>query len=212
VVIRPYQEADRDSVFAIAADTAFFGDPVEAYMEDRSLFCDLLYRYYTIFERDLGLVVDDGEGVSGFLLGCGDSRAVRARWLRAILPGVLGRLVRGKYQIGPRTRRFGLATARATLRHGRPHADLACYPAHLHMNLLPSTRGQGLGRQLLEAYLQQLRTRGVPGVHLNTTDFNVAACHLYERVGFELLDARATTAWKNLIATPVENRCYGLRL
>jgi GNAT superfamily N-acetyltransferase len=212
MVIRAYRDADRDAVFAIAASTAFFGEPVEAYMEDRSLFCDLLYRYYTVFERDLGLVVDDGETVTGFLLGCRDSRAVRARWLRTILPGVLGRLVRGQYDIGPRTRRFALATMRATLRHGRPHADLARYPAHLHMNLLPSTRGQGLGRRLLEAYLQQLGALGVPGVHLNTTDFNVAACHLYEKVGFALLDARPATAWKELIATPVENRCYGLRL
>ena len=40
VKIKPYQQSDRDDVFCIAADTAFFGEPVEAFLDDRRLFCD----------------------------------------------------------------------------------------------------------------------------------------------------------------------------
>lgn len=209
--IRPYQDADRAGLFAVAADTAFFGEPVEAYLDDRQLFCELLYLYYPLFEPDLATVVDDG-AVAGFLVGCRDTRRLRGRWLRSILPGVLGRLLLGRYRIGRRTWRTWTATARSTIRHGRPHADLSRYPAHLHINLLARTRGHGLGRRLMERYLAQLRALEVPGVHLNTTDHNVAACRLYEKLGFELLDARPTTAWEDLLNEPVENRCYGLRL
>lgn len=38
--IRPYYPNDRDALFRIAGDTAFFGNPIEAYMEDRRLFLD----------------------------------------------------------------------------------------------------------------------------------------------------------------------------
>lgn len=37
VNIKLYQERDRQSVYKIAADTAFFGDPVETYLHDRQL-------------------------------------------------------------------------------------------------------------------------------------------------------------------------------
>lgn len=210
--IRPYQDADQAGVFAVAADTAFFGEPVEAYMEDRKLFGDLVYRYYTAFESELGTVVEDDARIVGFLLGCSDTRLLRRRWLRAILPGVIGRLLLGRYRIGRRTWRSWTATARSTLRYGRPRLDLDRYPAHLHINLLADTRGHGLGRRLLERYLDQLRALGVPGVHLNTTDRNVAACGLYEKAGFALLEARPTTAWEGFLSGPVANRCYGLSL
>ena len=71
-------------------------------------------------------------------------------------------------------------------------------------------RGQGIGQCLIEHYLDQLRGLDVPGVHLHTTSHNKAACRLYEKVGFQLLDARPTRAWRHLVDVPVENRCYGL--
>jgi ribosomal protein S18 acetylase RimI-like enzyme len=64
----------------------------------------------------------------------------------------------------------------------------------------------------MTAYLDQLRELGVPGVFLDTTDINAAACRLYESLGFTLLDKRQTTVWREVIAGPVENRSYGLKL
>jgi|GEM_PF-6853184 len=50
---------------------------------------------------------------------------------------------------------------------------------HLRLLVLAAGwRGQGLGRQLLSAYLEQLRALEMPGVHLSTTSLNAAACHL----------------------------------
>jgi hypothetical protein len=52
LLIRPYQPKDRESVFRIAADTAFFGAPIEAYMEDRNVFLDAFYAYYIDLEPE----------------------------------------------------------------------------------------------------------------------------------------------------------------
>jgi RimJ/RimL family protein N-acetyltransferase len=64
----------------------------------------------------------------------------------------------------------------------------------------------------MTAYLEQISEMGVPGVFLDTTDFNEAACRLYEAIGFKLLDRRQTLVWREVIDRPVENRSYGLKL
>lgn len=211
LMVRRYSQADRAAVHRIAADTAFFGQPVEAFVEDRQLFCDLFFRYYTDWEPEHGWVSCVDEEVVGFLMGCVDSVKYR-RWSRRILPKVAWRMVRGDYRIGPRTQRYLRASIRAWLGRENPPVDLTAYPAHLHVNVDARWRGHGGGRRLLEAYLEQLRQLRVPGVHLYTTSLNEAACRLYVRTGFRLVAARRTHFWDGWVDQPVENRCYGLRL
>ncbi len=50
LTIRPFRPADTQGLYRVADDTAFFGRPVEAYLDDRKLFCDLVYRYYPVYE------------------------------------------------------------------------------------------------------------------------------------------------------------------
>jgi ribosomal protein S18 acetylase RimI-like enzyme len=64
----------------------------------------------------------------------------------------------------------------------------------------------------METYLEQLRQQSVRGVHLETTNMNVAACHLYEKIGFRLLGAHINRYWSKRLGQRVENRRYGYRL
>ena len=48
----------------------------------------------------------------------------------------------------------------------------------------PAQRGAGVGRQLLEATLAFLKSRGVPRVVLSTAERNEAAQRLFEKAGF----------------------------
>jgi len=212
VEIRPYRKEDREAVHDIGADTAFFGEAVEAELEDRRLFCDLFLAYYTDLEPEHAWVACRDELVTGFLLGCLDGK----RQLRALLwqigPRVLGRLARRGYRLGQRTWRFAWALVGAWVRGEVPKSFTGFYPAHLHLNVAAPWRGRGIGRRLLEAYLSQLRALAVPGVHLTTTSHNEAACRLYERTGFQLLEQRPTRIWAGLVQGPVQNLCYGLRL
>jgi ribosomal protein S18 acetylase RimI-like enzyme len=210
--IRPYQPGDRQAVHTIGADSAFFGDAVEAQMEDRRLFCDLFLAYYTDLEPEHAWVACQDDRVTGFLLGCLDGRQQRKALLWSIVPRVLGRLPHRGYRLGRRTWRFAGAMVGAWLRGEVPPSFSDRYPAHLHLNVAAPWRGRGVGRRLLEAYLAQLRALAVPGVHLHTTSRNEAACRLYERVGFRLLEQRPTRLWAGLLDSPVQSRCYGLQL
>jgi GNAT superfamily N-acetyltransferase len=211
-VVRHYQQKDRGTVLRIGADTAFFGDPIEAYMEDRNIFLDAFYAYYTDLEPEHLWVACRDERVVGFLTGCVDTRSYGWKYLRFILPGVLLRLLRGRYRFGKRSIGYITGMLTGVLRGELPHADLGVYPAHLHINVEADWRGRGLGRRLMEAYLQNLRELGVNGVHLDTSSLNEAACRLYEKMGFHLLDARQARFWAKWFGHPVENRCYGLKL
>lgn len=211
-MVRPYEETDRAAVACIAADTAAFGAPVEAFLDDRRLFFDAVYRVYLDDEPEHAWVAVAAGEVTGFLAGCADTRRRDRVVIRRIVPSVALKLLRGRYRVGRRTLHHACAEVMAALRGKFPAADLAAYPAHLHINLAARSRGQGAGRALMEAYLRQLRGLGVPGVHLRTTNLNTAAVALYAHLGFELLDARPTRLWAGVVEGYVENRSYGLRL
>jgi ribosomal protein S18 acetylase RimI-like enzyme len=210
LMVRPYQPADRAALFQIGADTAFFGEPIEFYMEDRRIFLDSFYAYYTDYEPEHAWVACAGGQVVGFLTGCTDSHRSEAVLIRRLIPGVLWRLLTGYYHPGKKTWRYVRANIAAGLRGEAPPVDLERYPAHLHINLAAEWRGYGLGKRLMQAYLEQLKQLGVRGVHLGTTSMNEAACRLYERSGFHLLGAYPTRMWAGLIDHPVENRSYGM--
>jgi ribosomal protein S18 acetylase RimI-like enzyme len=212
VAIRQYQEGDRQEIIKIAGDTAFFGDPVEAFLDDRFLFADAFVRYYLDFESEYAWVADAAGCVVGYLTGCLDSRQQRSRYIwRTIFP-VLGEFLRGKYRLGMKTWHHAFSMFSGLVHGEYPLVDLKQYPAHLHINVAKSYRSQGIGKKLIRVYLDQLRGLDTPGVHLETTSQNQAACQLYESLGFELIGCHLTRVWNTLIASPVENRVYGMKL
>jgi ribosomal protein S18 acetylase RimI-like enzyme len=74
----------------------------------------------------------------------------------------------------------GLAVLR--LRPGLWTAGRECYLAELYV--VPAQRGRGLGRALLEAAMELARERGADHIDLGTSEDDVAARALYERMGF----------------------------
>lgn len=210
--VRPYQPADRSAVMEIAADTAYFGEPVEAYLEDRRLAQDFFVAYYLECEPEHAWTAEADGVVVGYLTGStGRARATRDKAQTAMRAAL--RLVSFRYHVGPLTRRYAVRAAKAAVLGEYPHADLKHYPAELHINLAPAARGLGLGKALLYACLDQMTALGVSGIHLNTTSRNQAALRLYEKAGFELLARHASTVWEPwLPGEAIENLVYGKRL
>ena len=61
-------------------------------------------------------------------------------------------------------------------------AGLECYLAELYV--VPASRGQGLGRALMEAAMRQARDRGAGTMDIGVNEPDLAARHLYESLGF----------------------------
>ncbi|WP_216318331.1 GNAT family N-acetyltransferase [Deinococcus aestuarii] len=191
LTLRPVRPADRDTLAHVAYETAYFGESAARFFPSRPLFAALwVAPYLTPDGGGLGFVAERGGEVVGYILGSVDPRRY-SRALAAQGPGLLGRLVTGRLPGAVPSLRYLLRSAV----YGVPHPPADLYPAHLHLNLLASARGLGAGGALLDAYLCELRARGVPGVQLSTTRRNAAAVHLYERRGFRVWAARRTALW-----------------
>ena len=59
----------------------------------------------------------------------------------------------------------------------------------LLMAIHPEHQGQGLGYQLLEYSIEQLKNNPIQ-IFLEVRESNVAAIHLYEKIGFHQIDLR----------------------
>jgi ribosomal protein S18 acetylase RimI-like enzyme len=180
-VIRPYRPADRDDLYDVCLRTADSGQDATASFTDPRLVGDVFAVSYACLEPDFAFVLDDGDRVTGYIVGAPDTarfaRAMREKWLP---------LVAAKHPepAGPPTTRD---EEMAYLLHHPEHMvrpELADYPAHLHIDLLPGSQRSGHGRRLIETFLAALRTAGVARVHLSMHQDNTAARAFYDRLGF----------------------------
>ncbi|MBX9470689.1 GNAT family N-acetyltransferase [Microcella sp.] len=125
------------------------------------------------------IVVDD-DGPVGYLVATADTVAFEAWCERMWWPPL-----RDRYPLqAPRRDRDQQLVDLMHAPDRTPASVTDAYPAHLHINLLPRAQGLGLGRALIERLVDQLRDRGVAGVHLGVSGTNPRAIAFYEHVGF----------------------------
>lgn len=146
--------------------------------------------YSTVLDHPHGilLVAEQTGKVVGFAAGFGDppgfSRLLRSR-TAAFLPHILAGLLRN-----PGIVLIVLQNALGVFR-GRP-VGYTPDPQDVEFSsvaVVPELQGQGVGRRLIEAFIEEARKQGVPGLYLTTdTDNNDHANRLYQRSGFRLME------------------------
>jgi ribosomal protein S18 acetylase RimI-like enzyme len=169
--IRGLHPDDLPALREICLDTAGGGRPTGA--EERML-PDVYCEPYVLAHPDWAWVVDLGGGPLGYIIAAPDTRAFADWWRREWAP-----VFRARHgDDGSHLARLGLGDADLI----NPAVDE--FPAHLHIDLLPSTQGQGFGRVLMHRLLTALDEAGVPGVHLGVADENTGAKAFYAKLGF----------------------------
>ncbi|MBD3265903.1 hypothetical protein GF373_04480, partial [bacterium] len=146
--IRPYTADDRQAVRDICCETGYSGQPIDPIFSDRDVFADFFTRYYTDFEPDAALVVEDQGKIVGYLIGCTRYRlhAIMEKFLVAfvIAPKVIWRMATGRYNRSDRNFLWWSLT--------RGNKETPAAPkrsSHFHFNLLSAYRAQGVGPALL---------------------------------------------------------------
>jgi ribosomal protein S18 acetylase RimI-like enzyme len=184
-VIRPYRQEDRDQVYDICLRTADSGGDATKIYRDPELIGDLFAGPYLLLAPDYAFVLDDGERVSGYVLGVPDTPAF-IRQLREVWLPLVGD--RHPLPDGPPANRDEVMSELLHHPERLLVPSLADYPAHLHIDLLPHVQRAGWGRKLIHTLLDALRDAGVPRIYLSMLATNTAAGIFYERLGFHLLD------------------------
>lgn len=177
--IRPYQPGDLEDLYRICLATGWAGDDASGFYADPKLVGHLFAAPYGVLFPECALVVEDAEGVAGYILGAADTAAFEARaetdwWpkLRAAYADPQG-MPPAEWTADQR-----LAYA---IHHPRPPrpALLARYPAHLHIDLMPRLQGKGMGRRLMDAWLGLVSSMGACGAHLECSSDNARALRFY---------------------------------
>ncbi|MFD5773697.1 GNAT family N-acetyltransferase [Streptomyces fungicidicus] len=184
--IRPYRREDRPALDDICVRTAHNGEDSRPHYTDPGVFPDTFAAPYVHLEPELAFVLDDGRGRAvGYIVGTADTVRFAMDFRAAWLPLV------GDRHPDPSGPPATPDEAIARLLHHPERMivpELAPWPAHLHIDLLPGWQGRGYGRRLMLTFLEALRDAGVPAVHLVMAKANKPARGFYDRMGFEEIE------------------------
>jgi len=181
-LIRAYRPADLDAVYDICVRTGDAGGDARGQYSTDRLMGDIFAAPYVTLEPEHAHILDDGTGAAvGYVIGTADTPRFVRRYRDEWLPATAGRYPHPADP--PVTRQDSML---ALLEHPERMIvpELADYPAHLHIDLLPEWQGKGWGRGLISALLAGLRAAGASRVHLGMAVANVSARAFYDRMGF----------------------------
>ncbi len=186
--IRAYRPTDLDSVYDICVRTADAGADARGQTSSDRLVGDIFAAPYVVLEPEVARILDDGQGNAvGYVVGTADTPEFVRRYREEWLPATAGRYSGDD----PRDQSW-------LEMHDDPERmlvpELAGFPAHLHIDILPEWQGKGRGRALITAFLAGLHEAGVPRVHLGMAPSNTAARAFYDRLGFTAIPVPAQPA------------------
>jgi len=196
--IRAARPSDRAAAYYICLKTGDHGrDGEPFYRDDPDALGRVFVGPYLAYEPELGLILEDDQGVWGYAFGAFDSRRFYARYDQEWRPNLCAQFPMPEGDPGTWTP--------AQMVHSWYHRpDYFCpepydvYPSHMHIDLLERARGQGYGRGMMEQVMAKLHERGSPGAHLGVSIRNTPALGFYHRLGFHEL-ARTGTATSGCI-------------
>jgi ribosomal protein S18 acetylase RimI-like enzyme len=178
---RPYRAGDRPSLYDICVRTADAGGDARGKWITDDLMPDLFVAPYLHLAPHLAFVLEDDGQVVGFVLGTADTVAFAADYRRVWIP-----LMADRYPAP--TRPASTPDEEMLALHHNPERllvpEVAGYPAHLHIDLLPSHQGLGHGRRLMAMMLPALAADGAPAVHVGMLTANTRARGFYDRLGW----------------------------
>jgi GNAT superfamily N-acetyltransferase len=181
--VRRYRPQDAEAMAGICVRTANAGGDATGMYRDEKILVDLFAAPYAELDPELAFVLDDGRGSAvGYIVATDDTVRFAERFRDEWLPRVAGR-----HEDPPAGEPQGPDELMAWLLHHPERLlvpGLEAYPAHLHIDLLPSHQGQGHGSRLLDRLLRELAQRGTPALHVGMLTANTAARPFYDRRGF----------------------------
>jgi ribosomal protein S18 acetylase RimI-like enzyme len=182
--IRPLEARDLSDLYRICLLTGDAGADASAIYADANLLGDVYAAPYGVLAADCGLVAEDDDGVGGYILGALDTAAFEARLEAEWRPAVRARAP----QPAGDPAGWNADQQLAFLIHNprpTPPRITRPYPSHLHIDLLPRLQGRGLGKAMMDAWLELMRDMGSRGVHLGVAAANHRAIRFYRTYGFE---------------------------
>ncbi len=198
--VRSYETRDREVVRWLCCETGFLGKPIDPVFEDRELFADYLTSYYTDVEPESCFVLEQDGVVKGYLLG---SRKPFRQQVHSFFQniGLFARAFVRYRKYNPATKEF-IAWILKNSWKEVPAAPRRT--AHFHFNVLPEAQGLAGTRTLMNTYFSFLESKGETSVFGQMVTFESRrGAKVLERYGFQVIEKRELTKWKDKHPEPV---------
>lgn len=192
LTLRQARPDDLDALYQICLVTGASGQDASSLHNDPKLIGHIYVAPYVVIEPKHALVAEDDKGVAGYLVGTHDTNRFALTLEQIWWPALRDKYRDPELDLTPADRKRVTAIM-------APNADplelVARYPAHIHMNLLPRLRGQGIGRALTERWIAEACEAKVKGIHLGAGASNTGGRAFWAKVGFTPLYANEYSAW-----------------
>jgi ribosomal protein S18 acetylase RimI-like enzyme len=187
-IIRGFRPADLDGVYRVALLTGASGRDASALYRDPKLVGHVYAAPYALLRPESALIVEHDDEVAGYIVGAPDTRTFEAALERDWWPAL-----RAQYPNPadiPRAEWDADILLSNAIHRPWPTPGVIVdeYPSHLHINLLPPLQGQGLGRTLIDQWLELMRAQGSRGAHLGVGRANERAVRFYRAYGLREIE------------------------
>jgi ribosomal protein S18 acetylase RimI-like enzyme len=182
--IRPYRPDDLDVLYRICLKTGDAGRDASEFYCNAEILGQVYAAPYAMHAPESAFVVEDQEGVAGYILGPADTHS-----FEKILEAEWWPRLRTRYP-EPAAPQTGDERMAWLIHHPprTPRRISEPWPAHSHINLLPRLQGQGLGTLLIDRWLAAVGAFGAQAAHLAVGMRNERAVAFYRRYGFRELE------------------------
>lgn len=207
----PFQKEYREPLRRISCETAFLEVPRERIFTDDEILADALTIYFTDYEPQSCSVAVSGNNVIGYITGSKDVCIMNKIFNSKIIFPLLIKAIRKQIFFKKTNLRFFFYLLRSVLLGEYSMPNLSHdFPATLHINLSKDYRGQGLGKALINHYLNYLRQNKIQGVHFGT--FSEKAKDFFIKTGFQVLFSSKRTYLKPYTGKEINFYIFGMRL
>lgn len=165
--IRTYQLKDREQVKKICLNTgADMPSKGEAF--DDAMLQSFCYYYIEQEPENCFVAADERDDAVGYVICAADFDTWEQRFNELYLSVTANDIAK--------------IIGRTTIDILRPFSKE--YPAHLHIDISPDYQKKGLGKKLIDALIEHLKSRGVRGLLLNVSADNESGIGFYKKYGF----------------------------
>jgi ribosomal protein S18 acetylase RimI-like enzyme len=188
--IRSATRHDADAMYHVCLKTGDSGDDGTHLYKDPSILGKRWVGPYVYLQSDLAFVLEDSEGVCGYVLAALYTPAFYKRVRDEWLPDMQKEYKR------PDSKHRQNWNHDEQVAESFYDADAALqfldewdqlYPSHLHIDLLPRAQGVGNGTHMMHHLLSELKAKGSKGVYLEMAPDNTRAFKFYTKLGFKTI-------------------------
>ena len=194
ILIRKYQPADKAAVRRISCHTALLGKPAAIFLDADNLLADALTLYFTNYEPESSFVAVKDNHVVGYITGAKNVAIMNKIFQTRIMPRILKEATRSFIFLKAKNLRFLFYSSISFLQGEFFMPKFSKdYPATFHTNIDAGYRGLGIGKMLIDCYLDFLQQNKIAGVHCSTVSNQ--ARRFFARQGFRILFQKKRSYW-----------------